>query len=431
MVAASPDALGAQLNAAVPATGQLILHLLSSGGFYGAERMLLDHCQATPGRHRVLFLDAPQDLVMRFREAGIDCQSCHGLGALLRQVAAMRGERPLINTHNFKGMVFGWLAATLWRLPLVTTQHGFTPRSTKQRFYTWLSLQLCRTPTVATVVCVAESIARIHRQAGVPASKLQVIPNGLPEPVASVQSAPVGAGLSRDGNTAVQGTGCAGDRGTRPLPQGSLQAATPPVGAGSSRDGNTAVQSQGSRQAPWLAGYVGRLSSEKGPDLFLDTLIPLCQRHPHLHAVMLGDGPERATLQARIDAAGLAERITLPGFQRDMQAWMTRLDALVISSRTEGTPMILLEAMQDGVPVVAFGVGGIPDVIEHGRSGLLAAPLAVDELAAHLQALLDDPQQAEELVARARQTQRERYHLPTLAQRWALVYQGTAMEVVA
>nr|WP_253781968.1 glycosyltransferase family 4 protein [Pseudomonas putida] len=401
--------------------------------------MLLDHCQATPGRHRVLFLDAPQDLVMRFREAGIDCQSCHGLGALLRQVAAMRGERPLINTHNFKGMVFGWLAATLWRLPLVTTQHGFTPRSTKQRFYTWLSLQLCRTPTVATVVCVAESIARIHRQAGVPASKLQVIPNGLPEPVASVQSAPVGAGLSRDGDTAVQGTGCAGDRGTRPLPQGSLQASTPvhcatptaPVGAGLSRDGSTAVQSQGSRQAPWLAGYVGRLSSEKGPDLFLDTLIPLCQRHPHLHAVMLGDGPERGTLQARIDAAGLAERITLPGFQRDMQAWMTRLDALVISSRTEGTPMILLEAMQDGVPVVAFGVGGIPDVIEHGRSGLLAAPLAVDELAAHLQALLDDPQQAEELVARARQTQRERYHLPTLAQRWALVYQGTAMEVVA
>ncbi|MGC7838175.1 glycosyltransferase family 4 protein, partial [Pseudomonas wayambapalatensis] len=209
------------------------------------------------------------------------------------------------------------------------------------------------------------------------------------------------------------------------------EAAVPPVGAGSSRDGNTAVQSQGLRQAPWLAGYVGRLSSEKGPDLFLDTLIPLCQRHPRLHAVMLGDGPERATLQARIEAAGLGERITLPGFQRDMQAWMTRLDALVISSRTEGTPMILLEAMQDGVPVVAFGVGGIPDVIEHGRSGLLAAPLAVDELAAHLQALLDDPQQAEELVARARQTQREHYHLPTLAQRWALVYRGTATEVVA
>lgn len=93
--------------------------------------------------------------------------------------------------------------------------------------------------------------------------------------------------------------------------------------------------------------------------------------------------------------------------------------------------MVLLEAMQDGVPVVAFGVGGIPDVIEHGRSGLLARPLAVDELTQHLQALIEDPAQAAELAARAQRTQRERYHLPTLVQRWALVYQGATEEVVA
>ena len=131
-------------------------------------------------------------------------------------------------------------------------------------------------------------------------------------------------------------------------------------------------------------------------------------------------------LQARIDSAGLQQRIRLPGYQIAMQPWWQQLDALVISSRTEGTPMILLEAMQDGVPVVAFGVGGIPDVIEHGRSGLLAPPLAVDELAAQLEALMLDPAQAGELIAQARRTQRERYHLPTLAQRWAQVYRGTA-----
>jgi glycosyltransferase involved in cell wall biosynthesis len=363
------------LNAAVPAPRQAIVHLLSSGGFYGAERMLLDHCLATPGEHRVLFLDAPADLVARFREAGIACQTCRGLSQLLAQLRQQRALRPLINTHNFKGLLFGWLGASLWRLPLVITQHGFTPRSTKQRFYTWLSLQLCRTPTVAQVVCVAESIAKLHRQAGVEAQKLQVIPNGLPE--------------------------------ARGLP--------PRVRNGGS----------------WLAGYVGRLSSEKGPDLFLDALIPLCLARPKVRAVMLGEGPERAALQARIDAAGLTERITLPGFQRDMRIWMARLDALVISSRTEGTPMILLEAMQDGVPVVAFGVGGIPDVIEHGQSGLLASPLAVGELGQHLLALLDDPAQAAELVARARRTQQERYHLPTLAQRWAQVYRGAAKELVA
>ncbi|WP_258197815.1 glycosyltransferase family 4 protein [Pseudomonas capeferrum] len=363
------------MNAAIHTGAPRILHLLNSGGFYGAERMLLDHCQATPGRHRVLFLDAPEDLLARFREAGVECQRCQGLGALLKALRDERGNRALVNSHNFKGLLFGWVGASLLRLPMVITQHGFTPRSRKQRFYTWLSLQLCRTPTVGRVVCVAESIARIHRDAGVASTKLQVIPNGLPQA--------------------------------------------------------SALPTRGHGYGQWLAGYVGRLSSEKGPDLFLDTLIPLCQRHPKVHAVMLGEGPERAVLQARIDAAGLTARITLPGFQRDMRSWMARLDALVISSRTEGTPMILLEAMQDGVPVVAFGVGGIPDVIEHGRSGLLAKPLAVDELGLHLQALLEDPAQAAELVARASQTQRERYHLPTLAQHWAQVYRGTAKEAIA
>ncbi|MBV6287009.1 glycosyltransferase family 4 protein [Pseudomonas aegrilactucae] len=354
---------------------QPIIHLLGSGGFYGAERMLLDHCQATPGQHLVLFLGAPDDLVARFRAAGVDCRTCAGLGALWRELRHLQQLHPLLNSHNFKGLVFGWLAATRWRLPMLATQHGFTPSSRKQRLYTWLSLQLCRTPTIDQVICVAESIKRIHRQAGVAEGKLRVIPNGLPE-------------------------ACA------------LPARHPTDGR-------------------WLAGFVGRLSQEKGPDLFLDSLIPLCQRHPGLDAVMLGDGPQREALQARIDAAGLSERIRLPGFQRDMRQWMTRLDALVISSRTEGTPMILLEAMQDGVPVVAFGVGGIPDVIEHGRNGLLATPLAPDELATQLQALMLDPAQTAELIAQARRTQRERYHLPTLAQRWAQVYLGAAKETCA
>lgn len=374
MVAATPVALGAQLNAAAPR--QPIVHLLNSGGFYGAERMLLDHCRATPGQHRVVFLDAPDELLARFREAGVDCQRCTGVAGLR---AALRGERDvrplLLNAHNFRGLLFGCLAVLLWRLPLVSTQHGFTPRNRKQRLYTWLTLRLCRSPLVSQVVCVADSIARILRDAGVSGSKVRVIPNGLPE---STEPAPRHAGNGQ-----------------------------------------------------WLAGYVGRLSSEKGPDLFLDTLIPLCQRYPQLHGVMLGDGPELPALRARIGAAGLLERIRLPGFQHDMRAWMGRLDALVISSRTEGTPMILLEAMQDGVPVVAFGVGGIPDVIEHGRSGLLARPLAVDELATQLAALIDDPAQADELIAQARRTQRERYHLPTLAQRWAQVYLGAATEVRA
>jgi glycosyltransferase involved in cell wall biosynthesis len=222
----------------------------------------------------------------------------------------------------------------LLRLPLVITQHGFTPRSRKQKFYTWLSLQLCRTASVNRVVCVAESIAVLHRQASVRAEKLQVIPNGLPAAAA--------------------------------------------------------MQPHLDRQR-WLAGYVGRLSSEKGPDLFLDALIPLCHQHPQLDAVMLGDGPERDSLLARIIEAGLQERITSARLPDRHAAWWRQLDALVISSRTEGTPMILLEAMQAGVPVVAFGVGGIPDVLEDRHNGLLATPADSAALARQIGTLLREP----------------------------------------
>ena len=158
----------------------------------------------------------------------------------------------------------------------------------------------------------------------------------------------------------------------------------------------------------WLAGYVGRLSSEKGPDLFLDALIPLCHQYPQLDAVMLGDGPERDSLQARIDAAGLQAAHRLPGYQTDMRAWWQQLDALVISSRTEGTPMILLEAMQAGVPVVAFGVGGIPDVIAGPpQRPARRARRRYAALARQIDTLLGDPALAAELTDNARRTQRD------------------------
>jgi glycosyltransferase involved in cell wall biosynthesis len=227
---------------------------------------------------------------------------------------------------------------------------------------------------VKRVVCVAQSIATLHLKASVSAEKLQVIPNGLP-----------------------------------PAP------AMPPL----------------AERQRWLAGYVGRLSSEKGPDLFLDALIALCHKHPQLDAVMLGDGPEREALQARIDAAGLQQRIRLPGYQTAMQGWWQQLDALVISSRTEGTPMILLEAMQAGVPVVAFAVGGIPDVLQDRHNGLLAAPTDTAALARQLDTLLAEPKLAAQLRDNARRTQQERYDLKALAERWSQLYIQTARETRA
>ncbi|ETD39087.1 glycosyl transferase family 1 [Pseudomonas chlororaphis subsp. aurantiaca PB-St2] len=343
--------------------GLPIVHVIHSGGFYGAERMLLDHCQGVPGQHRVLFIDAPPALLERFRAGGVECHSCSGLRAMLGQ---LKQQPVLLNAHNFKAQLFALLCAWRLGLPLVWTQHGFTPRSAKQKFYTWLSLRLCRRRTVRQVACVAQSIARLHRQAGVAAEKLQVIPNGLPEQC---------------------------------IPDQHLRAPNAP-----------------------LVGFVGRLSQEKGPDLFLDALIPLCQQRPALKVVLLGDGPLSEVLRQRIQDAGLALQILMPGYQNNMSKWMHRLSVLVLSSRTEGTPMILLEAMQAGTPIAAFAVGGIPDVIEHSVNGLLARPLDSAELAGHIAELLDDPDLGERLSLAARQRQRRDYHLPRLALRWQALY---------
>ncbi|WP_178116123.1 glycosyltransferase family 4 protein [Pseudomonas sp. LD120] len=354
-------------------TAQPIVHLIHSGGFYGAERMLLDHCRVTPGRHRVVFLNAPATLLERFALAGVSSHNCANLKALLTH---LRQQPGLLNAHNFKAQVFAWICARRLGLPLVLTQHGFTPRSPKQKLYTWISLRLCRSREVRRVACVAQSIAQLHRQAGVGEAKLRVIPNGLPEPALALSSTEAPSWE----------------------PEVRRDALEP------------------------LVGFVGRLSAEKGPDLFLDTLIALCQHRPTLKAVLLGDGEQNLALRQRIEAAGLATRILLPGYQKDMQPWLKRLNVLVLSSRTEGTPMILLEAMQAGTPVAAFAVGGIPDVVQHGQNGLLAKPLDSAELARCVGQLLDNPAQAEELARAARVTQRKHYHLPTLAHSWDELY---------
>lgn len=339
-----------------------IVHLIHSGGFYGAERMLLDHCLVVAGQHRVVFIRPPVALLQRFHGAGVECYGVDGIQQLLAHIA---GQHVLLNAHNFKAQLFALWCAWKLKLPLVWTQHGFTPRSLKQKFYTWLSLQLCRTSTVKRVACVAKSIANLHVKAGVPANKLQVIVNGLP--------------------------------------QASTQSASKPV--------NHAT-----------VGFVGRLSAEKGPDLFLDALIPLCQQRSDLKAVLLGDGPQKGELLQRIEAAGLQAQIQMPGYQTNIDEWLDRLSVLVLSSRTEGTPMILLEAMQHRTPVVAFAVGGIPDVISHQSTGLLATSLDSAELSQQVARLLDDPELTERLTQAAWQLQRNDFHLPTLALRWTELY---------
>lgn len=157
-----------------------------------------------------------------------------------------------------------------------------------------------------------------------------------------------------------------------------------------------------SRAAP-LVGFVGRLSTEKAPDVFVRAMLMLKTCRPDSHAVLIGEGPMHAELTALIHRFGLEGRVHLAGICHDMPALYGELDLLVSCSHTEAMPLVLLEAMACGVPAVATRVGGVPDIVEQGGTGWLVAPGDFDDIAQCCARLLGDAPFRRRMGERARE----------------------------
>jgi glycosyltransferase involved in cell wall biosynthesis len=152
----------------------------------------------------------------------------------------------------------------------------------------------------------------------------------------------------------------------------------------------------GPRERP-LVGVVARLQPEKGVANFLKAAARVAPRFPEAHFVIAGDGPLRQELVALAEDLGLRDRVHFLGFRSDASALMGSLDVLVVPSLTEGSPLVTLEAMAAGVPVVASAVGGIPDQTRHDKEGLLVPPGDTGAMGDAIVALLRDPARARSL----------------------------------
>jgi glycosyltransferase involved in cell wall biosynthesis len=139
--------------------------------------------------------------------------------------------------------------------------------------------------------------------------------------------------------------------------------------------------------------FVGRLATEKGLPILIDALARLHDRRPAPRLTIVGDGRERAAVEARAHTMGVSDRVCFTGYQTPEQItrWLRRADVFVLPSLAEGVPVVLMEAMASGVPVVATSVGGVSELVEHGVSGFLAPAAAPGALAERIEALLDDP----------------------------------------
>ncbi|MEO7339008.1 MAG: glycosyltransferase family 4 protein [Caldimonas sp.] len=142
-------------------------------------------------------------------------------------------------------------------------------------------------------------------------------------------------------------------------------------------------------QAP-VIGFVGRLSPEKGPDVFLRMALGVRQAHPEAHFLVVGDGPMRSQLKGFIELFDLSARVHLAGMQTDMPSVMGELDIFVSSSHSEAMPLALMEAMASGLPVIATRVGGVPDLLQHDVTGWLAHPGDYEGLASRAVDMLQD-----------------------------------------
>lgn len=347
-----------------------VLHLLAPAPFGGVERVVesLAAEQARAGHdvHVAAVLDegVTGHILLRSLESlGVHT---HALPVAAR---AYRHERRLIrrlclstrpdivHTHGYRSDVLHGSVARKLGIATVTTSHGFIEGGWKNGLY--LRLQRRAFRRTDAVVAVSRPMAAVLRTAGIAEHRLHCIPNGWTDSIRFLDRAAARNVLHID-------------------------------------------------EHAFCFGFIGRIGIEKGPDTFIDAVAQLDDGA----AVLIGDGRLRAGLMERT-ASRAPSRVAWAGALENAGTLMQAFDVLVLSSRTEGTPIVLLEAMAAGVPVIATRVGGVPDVVSE-EEAVLVAPEDSPALAAAMQSVMRDPASAR----RRAEAATRRLHTEFSAQHW-------------
>lgn len=350
-----------------------IAHIISGLGIGGAERQLVNLMNAINCSYKALItIGAPRE-DRTFEEAldsTIDRYSVPvrrrqlpiGLYRLARTLKRLRIN--VVHTHMYESNLFGSLAAKLAGIPVVvTTEHGENPW--KRGFHRWLERNLIS--SIADMrLCVSPKILEIRRDLErIPATKLRLMVNGTVVP----------------------------NEIRAPRETGTL-----------------------------IVGAVGRFIPAKDYGSLIRAISALKKSGHELRLCLLGDGPCRAELSELQDELALCEDVEMPGMVSNVDEWYRKFDIFVSSSVREGLPMVLLEAMARGIPVVATDVGACADVVHHETGGLIVPPSNPSELAAAIERLATDPDLRKRLGENARAIVVDRYSVTKIAANHVALY---------
>ena len=172
----------------------------------------------------------------------------------------------------------------------------------------------------------------------------------------------------------------------------------------------------------FVIGFAGRLAPIKRPQDLVRTLAAVRAHGVEASLVVVGDGPERAATETLATRIGVAPHCRFVGYRRDMAAWYSAFDAFLLTSQNEGTPVVAIEALAAGRPVVATDAGGTRTVVEHGQSGFLAAIGDTDALAARLVELARNGELLRRFAEHGAADVRDRFSLGHMADQVEALY---------
>jgi glycosyltransferase involved in cell wall biosynthesis len=356
-----------------------IVHLLSSYGVGGQERVALDLAIGQQARgHRVSVISlAPEPdgaMVDEFAGAGIATGRVpkrNGFDPTLvpRLARELRQRRAdVVHTHNPLPLIYGAPAARLIGAAAIHTKHGINPGGRAQRMLRRAAGRLAH-----AFVAVSETTADQARvQHDAPLAKLHTIPNGI--------------------------------RLDRYAPDPEARAAARvELGLGDA----------------WVVGTVGRMDAYKNQTLLVRAMAPLLSSRVRL--VIVGGGDARPEVEAAVAALPDPRWVVMTGRRMDVPRLVHAFDVFALSSKSEGLPLVVPEAMAAGLPIVTTSVGGLPTVVDDGETGLLV-PVEEQPLSAALARLEADRDLAKAMGTKAREVALARYSHDRMVDAYLALY---------
>lgn len=338
-----------------------ILYIIPYLSIGGTEKHLLDLINGFQDQCQLFLLAPPGETLEQFTMRRIayypfprlDQKPGEGLTMFFRHLKQITRENEidLIHIHGAPELMLLTRMA-IRKIPIIFTVHGF--HGEMKSFDYWLCARFCNR-FAAKVIAVAKAEEKILIEKGIRPGLIQTILNGVPDPLKLTFNKP------------------------------ALLQNLPPDRV--------------------LVGAIARLETTKGIHFLIEAFAAIAIQFPELHLVIVGAGSKEPELKEQAAQTGLNERIIFTGYQQNVHDYLHYFSIFVIPSLHEAHPLVLMEGMGHGKPIIATTVGGIPEVIDDGENGLLISPAASGALAIALKRLLTE----EELAVRIGKKARELY----------------------